>query len=134
VKEADERAAARKEKFKEQEAWPELDLSRQAILISANVSMCVCCYVMQFYATSCFSAFELREGEIDNALDGDWTKFLSTLGWCMIALFGLSCLLLTVFNRLVANTINGGAVGGPSESVDDNPERAPQHINSGTRI
>ena len=36
--------------------------------------------IVQFYATSCFSAFELRGNEINNALGGDWTKFCSTLG------------------------------------------------------
>ena len=61
-------------------AWEKLGVAPRAILVFANLCMCTCCYVMQFYATSCFSAFELRGGEIDKALGGDWTKFCSTLG------------------------------------------------------
>ena len=51
--------------------------------------------IVQFYATSCFSAFELRGNEINNALGGDWTKFCSALGKT-----------LNILGRLNSNSCN----------------------------
>ena len=75
--------------------------------ISVSVSLCVsvleqvmACYIAMSYASYCFATFELTDS-VREDLDGDWTNFLTPLGWAVIIMFICSSLLLYLFNVMI---------------------------------
>lgn len=96
VRIADERDEAIRASFEEIIVWDVLPLPAKLTLLFAVVMMIVCCYLVQFFHTSCFVEYQLTY-TIDTHLNGDWRNLVKPLGHVANGLFLASVALLIVF-------------------------------------
>eukprot|EP00548_Thalassiothrix_antarctica_P009908 CAMPEP_0194163850 /NCGR_PEP_ID=MMETSP0152-20130528/80278_1 /TAXON_ID=1049557 /ORGANISM="Thalassiothrix antarctica, Strain L6-D1" /LENGTH=347 /DNA_ID=CAMNT_0038873903 /DNA_START=1066 /DNA_END=2105 /DNA_ORIENTATION=- len=105
VKERDEQDEALKGKYDELTEWNVLRYWAKVVLGLSVTTMIMSCYLVQLFASDCFSDFEITS-TIDQHLEGDWKKLVKPTGVVAIVLLLLSCLLLYIFRQCAMEKAN----------------------------
>ena len=96
VKRADELDEELNKAYSEVSQWDELPTLARFILCLSLSCMIFCCYLVQLFASSCFTDYQLTYS-IDTHLDGDWRNLVKPLGVVANGLLLASVVFLQLF-------------------------------------
>jgi hypothetical protein len=96
VRLADEKDEEHKKAYAEVSKWEDLPGPAQLILSLSLSCMIISCYLVQLFASSCFTDYQLTY-TIDTHLDGDWRNLIKPLGVVANIMFLASVFFLICF-------------------------------------
>jgi len=98
VEEADEKIEIIRICYREVTQWSELSWWDKLYLRVALVSIVTCSYMVNLFPEHCFETHALTDS-IEHNLNGNAANLFLPLGWVVVSMFMLSCLLLAIFQR-----------------------------------
>lgn len=98
VEEADEKIEIIRICYREVTQWSELSWWDKLYLRVALVSIVTCSYMVNLFPEHCFETHALTDS-IEHNLNGNAANLFLPLGWVVVSMFMLSCLLLAIFRR-----------------------------------
>ena len=98
VEQADVSSDIIRKYYQEITQWSEISWWDKLLLRVALVCIMTCSYMVVLFPHHCFETHSLTDSIEDN-LKGNAANLVLPLGWALVSMFLLSCLLLAIFQR-----------------------------------